>query len=201
MIRINLGINPRAAVAVAAMAVMLGGCATERFSFGRSGGGQDAGAQQQAPAAWAGGAQQAPAGRVTDAPVGAGINIPPGSNEDFIVSVGRRVFFTEGSAQLTTIAQTTLDNQAAWLGRFPKWGAKIQGFSDDPGSDEANRALGMQRAEAVKSYLIAKGVAASRLRAKTYGRDKDRIVRVCPDASCKAQNRRVITNLEGDGDR
>ena len=58
----------------------------------------------------------------------------------------------------------------------------------------------MRRAEAVKGYLISKGVAAPRLRAKTYGREKERIVRNCADVSCKAQNRRVITNLEGDKD-
>ncbi len=205
-----------------ALALMLGGCAAERFSFARLTGKPQAApaAQAQAeapapamaqpvaaapaqlapaqpavaPAAWA--PATAPSGRVTDAPAGAGVNVQPGSNEDFIVNVGRRVFFTEGSAQLTKIARDTLDGQAAWLKRFPKWSAKIQGFADDPGTDASNRTLGQQRAEVVMVYLVSKGVAASRLRAKSYGREQQRIVRACPDASCTAQNRRVITNLE-----
>lgn len=231
----------------AALALMLGGCAAERFNFaGFTGKPQPQQAAYQAPVAQApagggyasygapvqGGVQPVPAsyaapvqnvgpaqnlspaqtvamapaaslsatpaptGRVTDAPVGGGVNVQPGSNEDFIVNVGRRVFFTEGSAQLTNIARATLDNQAAWLKRFPTWSAKIQGFADDPGADAANTALSQQRADAVMAYLTSKGVPASRLRAKAYGREKQRIVRACDDAACKAQNRRVITNIE-----
>lgn len=137
-----------------------------------------------------------PVAHATDAPVGAGVNVRPGDNEDFIVNVGRRVFFTEGSSVLTPIARETLDNQAQWLQRYPHWRAKIQGFADDPGSDDANLALGKQRADAVLNYLTARGVAPGRLRAKTYGRSTDRLVRACTDSACKAQNRRVITNLE-----
>ncbi|MFC3265137.1 OmpA family protein, partial [Camelimonas abortus] len=138
-----------------------------------------------------------PAGAdVTDAPVGDGVNVRPGGREDFIVNVGRRVFFTEGSATLTAIARETLDSQAAWLKRYPHWRAKIQGFADDPGSDRDNLELGMRRARAVMDYLVARGVAAGRLRVKSYGREADRLVRACADEACKAQNRRVITNLE-----
>jgi len=206
-------------IAGVALAMMLGGCAAERFSFASLTGKQQAApvaqggapaptsapamAQpvatqpappQATPAVWA--PPATPTGKVTDAPVGAGVNVQPGGNEDFIVNVGRRVFFTEGSAQLTNIARDTLDNQAAWLKRFPKWNAKIQGFADDPGTDASNMTLGQQRAEVVMVYLVSKGVAAGRLRAKSYGREKQRIVRACTDASCTAQNRRVITNLE-----
>ncbi|MGV2980112.1 OmpA family protein [Camelimonas sp. ID_303_24] len=205
-------------IAGAALALMLGGCAAERFSFARLTGKQQAAPAAQAaaptpfqsapaqqvaaqpappratPAVWTTPAE--PAGKVTDAPVGAGVNVQPGGNEDFIVNVGRRVFFTEGSAQLTNIARDTLDSQAAWLKRFPKWNAKIQGFADDPGTDASNMTLGQQRAEVVMVYLVSKGVAANRLRAKSYGREQQRIVRACADASCTAQNRRVITNLE-----
>ncbi len=206
-------------IAGVALAMMLGGCAAERFSFASLTGKQQAAPVAQGgapaptsapamaqpvatqpappkatPAVWA--PPATPTGKVTDAPVGAGVNVQPGGNEDFIVNVGRRVFFTEGSAQLTNIARDTLDNQAAWLKRFPKWNAKIQGFADDPGTDASNMTLGQQRAEVVMVYLVSKGVAAGRLRAKSYGREKQRIVRACTDASCTAQNRRVITNLE-----
>lgn len=133
-----------------------------------------------------------------DTPAGAGVNVPAGSSEDFIVNVGRRTYFAQSSAELDSVARATLDKQADWLRRFPNWTVKIQGFADDPGSKEANVALSSQRAQAVRAYLASQGIGENRMSTKGYGRD--RLVRDCPDLSCKAQNRRVITNLQGDRD-
>ncbi|HEX2556497.1 MAG TPA: OmpA family protein [Microvirga sp.] len=132
----------------------------------------------------------------TGAPVGAGIAVPPGSYEDFIVNVGRRIYFAEGSAELDDVAKTTLRNQAEWLQRYADYHVKIQGFADDPGSAEQNRALGLRRAEAARTYLAAMGVPTSRMRTKTYGSAKERLTNDCDDRSCRAQNRRVHTVLE-----
>lgn len=128
----------------------------------------------------------------TNDPVGGGVNVVPGSEEDLMVNVGRRTFFREGSSALDDTARATLEQQAAWLVRYPQWKVKIQGFADDPGGPDANRVLSQQRADAVRNYLVSKGVAPDRMWAKGYGRD--RLVQDCPDISCKAQNRRVITN-------
>ena len=138
----------------------------------------------------------APSPNVTDAPAMAGLAMAPGSEEDFMVNVGRRVFFKAGSAELDQTAIVTLDKQAAWLNQYPAWRARVQGFADDSGSAEAQMALSVKRAEAVKAVLVSRGVAADRLRVKGYGRD--RLVRDCPEIECKAQNRRVITNLDDD---
>ena len=123
---------------------------------------------------------------------GGAIGVDPGSEKDFIANVGRRVFFKQGSAELDETARVTLDSQAEWLLRYPRWTVKLQGFADDPGSDAQQTALSQKRAEAVRDYLAARGVDASRLYAKGYGRD--RLVGDCADIECKAQNRRVITN-------
>jgi peptidoglycan-associated lipoprotein len=128
----------------------------------------------------------------TDAAVQAGINVQPGSEEDFMVNVGRRTFFTEGSATLDDTARVTLDKQAQWLLQYPHWQVKLQGFADDPGSATEQRALSQKRAEAVREYLVAKGIGAERLKAKGYGRD--RLVSDCAGIECKSQNRRVVTN-------
>lgn len=120
-------------------------------------------------------------------------NVKSGSEEDFILNVGRRVFFAADSAELDSTAKTTLDSQAAWLTQNPKWLAKLQGFADDAGGDAQQVALSQKRADAAMNYLIAAGVDASRLWAKGYG--KDREVRACSERSCKVQNRRVVTNL------
>ncbi|MFO1088125.1 MAG: OmpA family protein [Hyphomicrobiales bacterium] len=138
-----------------------------------------------------------PAAGATNQPVGGGINVVPGSEEDFMVNVGRRTFFAQGSAELDETAKVTLDKQAVWLNQYPTWPVKIQGFADDPGSASQNVALSAKRAEAVKAYLVSRGVAPSRITTKGYGRD--RLVQDCADISCKAQNRRVVTNPQAPG--
>lgn len=136
--------------------------------------------------------EAAPPSDETNAPVAGGTQVVPGSEEDLMVNVGRRTFFKEGSSALDDTARATLDQQAAWLVQYPQWKIKLQGFADDPGSPDANRVLSQKRADAVRNYLVSKGVAPDRMWAKGYGRD--RLVQDCPDISCKAQNRRVITN-------
>jgi outer membrane protein OmpA-like peptidoglycan-associated protein len=120
-------------------------------------------------------------------------NVKAGSEEDFILNVGRRIYFTQDSASLDSVAMTTLDNQAAWLNSNQSWLLKLQGFADDSGSASQMQALSQKRADAVMAYLASKGVGAARMWAKGYG--KDREVRDCTEKSCKVQNRRVVSNL------
>ena len=101
-----------------------------------------------------------------------------------------------GSAALDDVARETLDMQAAWLNRNPSWLIKLQGYADDPGT--SNTALSDKRAKAVMDYLATKGVNPQRMWAQGYG--KERMVRDCPDISCKALNRRVVTNLRTEFD-
>jgi peptidoglycan-associated lipoprotein len=124
--------------------------------------------------------------------------VPPGSNEDFIVNVGRRIYFDESSADINDTARVTLRKQAEWLSRHARYKIKIEGFADDRGSPEHNRALGLRRADAARAYLASLGIAAARMRTKTFGAEKERLVHDCSDASCKAQNRRVVTVLESE---
>lgn len=130
----------------------------------------------------------------TDTPVGGGVNTTPGSEEDFMVSVGRRTFFKQSSAELDDVARTTLDKQAQWLNQYPQWKVKLQGSADDPGSVPQQTALSQKRADAVRNYLASMGVAPERMLAKGYGRE--RIGDDCPEIECKSQNRRVVTNLQ-----
>ena len=120
-------------------------------------------------------------------------NVQPGSEQDFILSAGRRVYFTEGSAALDDTSRATLDNQIRFLQKYPKWFAKVQGFADDPGGNARMVQISQQRADAVMNYMISGGIAPGRLWAKGYG--KERVVRECTERACKVQNRRVIVNL------
>ena len=123
-----------------------------------------------------------------------GIGAEPGTEQDFMLNVGRRTFFKQGSAALDDTARVTVEKQAQWLSKYPQWPVKLQGFADDPGSDAAQLKLSQQRADAVKQVLVAGGVSPDRIQSKGYGRE--RLVGDCADLECKAQNRRVITNLQ-----
>jgi peptidoglycan-associated lipoprotein len=137
-----------------------------------------------------------PVVEATGVPVGGGVNVPPGSNEDFIVNVGRRIYFAANSAELDEVAKVTLQKQADWLARYTGYKIKIEGFADDGGGLDSNKTLGLKRADAARAYLGSLGVASTRMRTKTFGNLKERLVHGCNDLSCRAQNRRVVTVLE-----
>lgn len=119
----------------------------------------------------------------------------PGSQQDFIVNVGDRVFFESDSSELTPQARDTLDKQAQWLNQYNRYAFTIEGHADERGTREYNFALGARRAAAAKDFLIAKGVSASRIKTISFG--KERPVAVCNDISCWSQNRRAVTVLAG----
>jgi peptidoglycan-associated lipoprotein len=127
--------------------------------------------------------------------LGAGGAGTPGSQQDFVVNVGDRVFFETDSSELTPTAQATLTKQAAWLSRYANYSFTIEGHADERGTREYNFALGARRAQATHDYLVSKGIAASRMRTVSYG--KERPVATCDDISCWSQNRRAVTVLSG----
>jgi peptidoglycan-associated lipoprotein len=117
----------------------------------------------------------------------------PGSQQDFVVNVGDRVFFETDQTDLTPQGRATLDKQAQWLAQYSRYSFTIEGHADERGTREYNIALGAKRAQSVREYLIARGIDASRMRTISYG--KERPVAVCDDISCWSQNRRAVTVL------
>jgi peptidoglycan-associated lipoprotein len=117
----------------------------------------------------------------------------PGSQQDFVVNVGDRVFFESDQTELSPQAIATLEKQAQWLQTYNRYAFTIEGHADERGTREYNIALGARRAQSVKTYLTSRGVDASRMRTISYG--KERPVAVCNDISCWSQNRRAVTVL------
>jgi peptidoglycan-associated lipoprotein len=117
----------------------------------------------------------------------------PGSQQDFVVNVGDRVFFESDSSELTVQSRTTLDKQAQWLRQYANYTFTVEGHADERGTREYNIALGARRAQAVRDYLASRGVPAQRMRTVSFG--KERPVAVCNDISCWSQNRRSVTVL------
>jgi peptidoglycan-associated lipoprotein len=125
--------------------------------------------------------------------VGAAGAATPGSQQDFVVNVGDRVFFETDSSELTPQARATLDAQAQWLQRYSQYTFTLEGHADERGTREYNIALGARRAQTVREYLSSRGISPQRMRTISYG--KERPVAVCNDISCWSQNRRVVTVL------
>ncbi len=119
----------------------------------------------------------------------------PGSAQDFVVNVGDRVFFESDSTDLTPTATATLDKQASWLQRYPRYTFLIEGHADERGTREYNYSLGARRAQTVNDYLASRGIGANRMRTVSYG--KERPVAVCNDICCWSQNRRAVSVLDG----
>ncbi|MGD9925032.1 MAG: peptidoglycan-associated lipoprotein Pal [Pseudorhodoplanes sp.] len=128
-----------------------------------------------------------------DQTAGAGGVAAPGSQQDFVVNVGDRVFFESDQSTLTPQARATLDKQVQWLNRYSQYTFTIEGHADERGTREYNIALGARRAQTVREYLASRGVNPQRMRTISYG--KERPVAVCDDISCWSQNRRAVTVL------
>ena len=124
---------------------------------------------------------------------GAGMSAAPGSQQDFVVNVGDRVFFETDQTDLTPQARATLDKQAQWLAQYNRYTFTVEGHADERGTREYNIALGARRAQAVRDYLASRGISPNRMRTISYG--KERPVAVCNDISCWSQNRRAVTVL------
>ena len=129
-----------------------------------------------------------------NAQASAGGMATPGSQQDFVVNVGDRVFFETDSTELTPQSRATLDKQAQWLTQYSQYGQfTVEGHADERGTREYNIALGARRAQTVRDYLASRGISPSRMRTISYG--KERPVAVCNDISCWSQNRRAVTVL------
>ena len=122
----------------------------------------------------------------------------PGSQEDLVANVGDRIFYDFDRSTVQASGRgannmTTLDKQAAWLGQWKQNNVQIAGNADERGTAEYNIALGQKRANAARDYLVAKGVAGTRISTISYG--KDRPVALGSSEDAWSQNRNAITSV------
>jgi len=98
-------------------------------------------------------------------------------------------YFDYDQSDLRDDARSALSGNAEWLKRFPSIQVLIEGHCDERGTSAYNLALGDRRANAARDYLDSLGVAASRIRTVSYGKERPS----CTEASedCYQQNRRA----------
>ena len=104
-----------------------------------------------------------------------------------------RVFFGYDQSVLSPEARETLGRQADWFLTYPNVQAVVEGHADERGTREYNLALGARRAEAIKDFLVSRGVSASRLRTVSYG--KERPIDGRSNREGWARNRNGYTNI------
>ena len=114
------------------------------------------------------------------------------------ITIGDKVQFATGSAQILPVSFSLLDEVAKMLTDNPQIELlQIEGHTDSTGTAAINRKLSQQRAESVMIYLTSKGVGGGRMKAKGFGPDKP-IADNNTDEG-KEKNRRVEFNIVKQG--
>jgi peptidoglycan-associated lipoprotein len=140
-------------------------------------------------------------GGSTDATARVTVNAPPAvqaapsmsAEEEFKANV-QDIFFDYDADAIRADAQATLSRDASYLASHPDVRIVIGGYCDERGSDEYNLALGQNRADAARSALVTAGVAATRIRVVSYGKEKP----FCSESTeaCWQQNRRAGFSMD-----
>lgn len=101
----------------------------------------------------------------------------------------RNIFFNTASYELLPTSNAELDKLVKLLQGNPTLRIELGGHTDNVGADAANLTLSDQRARAVRDFVVAKGIEATRITAKGYGETKP--VATNDSEEGRAQNRRT----------
>ncbi|HEX9956154.1 MAG TPA: OmpA family protein, partial [Fibrella sp.] len=110
------------------------------------------------------------------------------------IEIGRSVrlnniFFDTGKSILRDESAPELDRMVVVMNENPKLAVELGGHTDNTGSNEINAKLSQDRADAVREYLIGKGIEPDRIASKGYGETKP--VSTNDTDAGRQQNRRV----------
>ena len=100
----------------------------------------------------------------------------------------RDAFFDYNQYEIRPDQRDTLTKDGAWLRERPTVKILIEGHCDERGTAQYNMALGQQRAEAVKDYLVQLGIDPARIQIISYGKERPFVTG--HDERAWAQNRR-----------
>ena len=116
------------------------------------------------------------------------------ADRDFLARSAERLQFDKGSASLTPVAMAYLDQLAAMMENYPDFQLRLSAHTDTGGSFEEAQRLTELRADACRTYLLKKGVPASRISAHGYGSTMPVANNLFPEG--RQRNIRVEAELE-----
>jgi outer membrane protein OmpA-like peptidoglycan-associated protein len=105
----------------------------------------------------------------------------------------RTILFDTGKASLKTESVSVFVDIIKILNEYPTAKFTVEGHTDSQGGEKTNQLLSEKRANSVRDFLIAEGIAADRLTAIGYGEAKP--IATNDTRAGRAQNRRVEINL------
>jgi peptidoglycan-associated lipoprotein len=108
--------------------------------------------------------------------------------EDAVATVGNVFYFEYDSSTLTPAARASVDAHVALLSTNDRT-IRLEGHTDERGTRDYNMALGERRANAVRDYMAASGVANYRVETVSYGEEQP--IAYGSGESNWSQNRRV----------
>ncbi|HSU38251.1 MAG TPA: OmpA family protein, partial [Polyangiaceae bacterium] len=82
------------------------------------------------------------------------------------------IYFKKGSAVVRADSKTTLNAAVKVLQQYPSIGFEISGHTSSEGDKAVNDKLSLDRADAVKQYLVDQGVEASRIKTRGAGAEE-----------------------------
>lgn len=137
---------------------------------------------------------------LADPPLSGNASVPPfdlpsvkAQREIVDILNKRSIEFIDGSAELTPAGRQAIDAVAAILAVYPGVKATIEGYTDSSGPPARNVDLSRRRSAAVKAYLAANGIAASRLSAAGFGPASPVAANDTPEG--RQKNRRIEFRL------
>jgi len=123
------------------------------------------------------------------ATMGSGVQVSQTSDNQLKLNIPSDISFDSGRADIKPNLRPILDQFANGLSGQPNTEIRIVGHTDSQGSDAVNNPLSLQRAQAAKNYLSARGVDASRI--SVAGRGEHEPVADNSSEAGRARNRRV----------
>jgi outer membrane protein OmpA-like peptidoglycan-associated protein len=90
------------------------------------------------------------------------------TSRGYVITIGD-VLFDTNKSDLRVSGSRNMEKLVGFLNQYPQRRAMIEGFTDSSGSDAHNLTLSGQRADAVRSALVDRGIDASRLETHGYG--------------------------------
>lgn len=118
----------------------------------------------------------------------------PLNPDDDVVKMGvpivlEGITFATGKADITPESEATLQKALKTLTTYPDISVEISGYTDNVGNNKSNQVLSEKRANAVRDWLISKGISGDRITAIGYGEEKPIAPNDTPEN--RQKNRRI----------